>query len=114
MRDGPGRGNAAGADQSIILEFIRARLNPSGCGLLLAVDDLPGDEQDLALSGSRGLRWAPGARDGFASHHVGAEVSDADIGELVTLIGRAISSRSDSAEFGRLYVRLRAETTLAI
>jgi len=107
-------GSSGGGEESTILEFVREHLDPSGCGLLPGGYNVPGDEDDLSRSESRGLRWAPGARDGVASHHVGVGVSDADIGELVVLISRATGGRSDPAEFGRLYERLRAETTLAI
>jgi hypothetical protein len=107
-------GSSGGGGESTILASIREHLDPSGCGLLPGGSDLPGGEDDLSLSGGRGLRWAPGARDGVASHHVGVGVSDADIGELVVLISRAIGSRSNPVQFGRLYERLRAERALAI
>ena len=105
-------GGGGGGDASTILGFVRAHLDPSGCGLLPGGDDLPGGEDDLSRRG--GLRWAPGARDGVASHHAGVGVSDADIGELMVLIDSAIGSRPKAAGFDRLYERLRAETTLAI
>jgi hypothetical protein len=92
-------GGSGGGGESTILALIREHLDPSGCGLLPGGYDLPGGEGELPLSGGRGLRWAPGARDGVASHHGGVGVSDADIGELVVLISRAIGSRSNPVQF---------------
>jgi hypothetical protein len=57
-------GSSGGGDESTILTFIREHLDPSGCGLLPGGYDPPGGEDDLSLSGGRGPRWAPGARDG--------------------------------------------------
>jgi hypothetical protein len=94
-------GSSGSGDGSTILAFIREHLDPSGCGLLPGGYELPDGGGELPLSGRRGLRWAPGARDGVASHHVGVGVSDADIGELVVLISRAIGSRSGSCPVWR-------------
>lgn len=94
------------ADQLTILDFIRAHLDPSGCGLLPGGDDLPGAES------AGELRWAPGARDGVEAHLAADGVSEADIGELMTLVGGVISSQFDPIEFDTLYERLRGQTTL--
>jgi hypothetical protein len=109
---GVGAGAVAGGGAGTISGFVRAHLDPSGCGLLPGGEELP--DCDDVLSASRGgLRWAAGARDGMASHHVGVGVRDADIGELVVLIGGAIGE-SGPDSFDRLYERLRAGTALAI
>jgi len=99
--------------QPTILEFVRVHLDPSGVGLLAGGEDLPG-EDSLVLPGRQGLRWAPGARDGVAAHHMGVGVSDADVGELVTLIRGAIGSGLGRAEMARLYERLRELVTVSI
>ena len=105
---------AQGADQPAILEFVRAHLDPCGCGLLPGGDDLPGGENDPALPSTETVRWAPGARDGVAALHVAAGVTDTDIGELIALIGGAINNQFSPAEYGELYDRLRAERAVAI
>jgi hypothetical protein len=106
--------SAHGADQPAILDFVRAHLDPSGCGLLPGGDELPGGEDESALRPGEPLRWAPGARDGVAALHVAAGVTDTDIGELIALIGGAINSQFSPAEYGELYDRLRAERAVAI
>jgi hypothetical protein len=108
------RGGAMGSDQGTILAFVLAHLDPSGCGLLPGGDELPGADGDAGSSPTGVVRWMPGARDGVATHHLGAGVTDVDIGELVTLIGRAISSHFNPVEVGLLYERLRDCVTLAV
>jgi hypothetical protein len=108
VQSAAGRADAGNAEQATILDFVRAHLDPSGCGLLPGGEDLPG----TATSATE-VRWMAGARDGVASHHFATTVSDTDIGELITLMGRTISRRFRPVEFGKLYERLRTQTTLA-
>src|SRR5260370_2592804 len=105
-------GRLGAAAQPTILEFVQAYLDPSGCGVLSGGDDLPGSDDDSGASRAGMLGWMPGARDGVAGHHFGAGPAG-DVGEMIALMGRAISSRFNPVEFGRLYERLRAGVALA-
>jgi hypothetical protein len=41
-------------------------------------------------------------------------ISDADIGELLALMGQVVDGRFDPLDFGALYEWLRAQTTLSM
>jgi hypothetical protein len=93
-----------------IYEHIRQQIPVDGPGLLDGGERLPDeDEQDTPI------RFAPGARDGMATHHLGvadgneqADEAFAQIFELVT------SRRRRRAGFERLYALLRTSRAVSL
>jgi len=90
-----------------VLEYVRAHLDPSGCGLIPEAGDLPG----TARQGE--IRWAPGAADGVATHLTGRGRPDAAVDEIVKLMGRVIRRRFSPTAFGALYEQLRLPSALS-
>jgi hypothetical protein len=89
-----------------VLEFVRANLDPSGCGMLPDARDLPGTVHEGEL------RWAPGALDGVGVHLGGGEQPDVSVDEIVKLMGQVIGGGFSPPVFGALYEQLRLASAL--
>ena len=72
-----------GSDRSIY-EHVRAHVNPHGPGLLDGGAELPDEPGD-----SNSIRWAPGALDGVAGHHMGVDDDAGAVDRVVELLQKA-------------------------
>src|SRR4051794_7673091 len=66
-----------------ILEFVRSHIATDGPGMAEGGDTLP--DEDRIGQGSK-IRWAAGAMDGVATHHMGAGENEETVRRTVELV----------------------------
>jgi hypothetical protein len=66
-----------------IYEHVQSHIDPAKCGLTEGGETLP-DEQKLTAQSQ--IRWAAGAMDGVATHHMGAADTDEQVKSTVSLV----------------------------
>jgi hypothetical protein len=66
-----------------IYEHVQSHIDPAKCGLTDGGETLPDEER---LSAGSQIRWAAGAMDGVATHHMGAAETDEQVKATVNLV----------------------------
>ena len=93
-----------------ILEHVRSHVATDGPGLAEGGDTLP-DEERIA-QGSK-IRWAAGAMDGVATHHMGTGENDETVRRTVGLV-LAYSRQPTAANKAAVYRHVLAEQVISI
>lgn len=93
-----------------ILEFVRSRIAADGPGMAEGGDTLP--DEDRIVQGSK-LRWAAGAMDGVATHHMGTGEDEEAVRRTVELVA-AYSRQPTAANKAAVYRHILAEQVVSI
>lgn len=93
-----------------IYEHVRAHIGQAACGLTEGGETLPDEERVNA--GSQ-IRWAAGARDGVATHHMQAGDQTEQVEKTVQLV-LAYCTQPTAANKAALYQDIIEENTVAI
>ncbi|MEO1528336.1 MAG: hypothetical protein AAFX06_23175, partial [Planctomycetota bacterium] len=93
-----------------LYDHIRAHIPPAGPGLTEDGETLPDEER--VNSGSR-VRWAPGAMDGIATHHMAGGDSDGRVARTVDLV-RTYCSKPTAKNKADLYRDIVKEKTVSL
>jgi hypothetical protein len=93
-----------------ILEFVRSHIATDGPGMVQGGDALP--DEDRIGQGSK-IRWAAGARDGVATHHMGTGENDETVRRTVELVV-AYSRQPTAGKKAAVYQYILAEQVVSI
>src|SRR3954469_11631305 len=93
-----------------ILEFVHSHVAPGGPGMAEGGDTLP--DGDRIGQGSK-IRWAAGAMDGVATHHMATGANDEPVRRTVQLV-IAYSRRPTAGNKAAVYRHVIAEHVVSI
>jgi hypothetical protein len=97
-------------EQPSIYDHVRSHIDPSAHGLTEGGETLPDEERDNA--GSQ-IRWAAGAMDGVATHHMGTGDPNEQVQKTVKLV-TAYCTQPTAANKAVLYKEIMEEQTVSI